>query len=227
MEHDDILPAIERETGAAPRFSIIWLHGLGADGSDFLPIIPELGLPADCAVRFVFPHAPQRPVTCNGGWIMPAWYDIVSLDRDSRRVDEGGLLRSRDAIGRLIERENERGVPSARIILAGFSQGGAVALTTALTWPERLAGVIGLSTYIPLPDLLDTRATEANRGLPVFAAHGEDDDIVAPELGRAARDWLLANGHAVDWREYPLPHSVSFHEIRDIGGWLRERFAVA
>ena len=155
---------------------------------------------------------------------MPAWYDIISLERDSRSVDEDGLLRARAAIGRLIEREKARGIPSERIVLAGFSQGGAVAYTTALTWPERLAGIVALSTYLPLPERVAAEASIANRGLPIFAAHGEDDDVVAPELGRAARDWVLAAGHGVDWHEYPLPHSVSFQEIRDIGAWLRERF---
>jgi len=170
-----ILPAIEIETAAMPRYSVIWLHGLGADGSDFEPVVPALGLDGCPGVRFVFPHAPQIPVTCNGGYVMPAWYDIVSLDADSRVVDAAGILASRQAIRRLIERENQRGVPCARIFVAGFSQGGAVAYATALTHAESLAGVIALSTYIPTPMLLEAEATAANRAVPIFVAHGSEE----------------------------------------------------
>ena len=221
----DYLPAIELETSPAPRCAVIWLHGLGADGSDFVPVVPELGLAASPGVRFVFPHAPAMPVTCNGGYVMPAWYDIISLAPHSREVDEAGIVTSRAAIRRLIERENQRGIPSARIFLAGFSQGGAVAYTTALTHPERLAGVIALSTYLPVPALVEAEATAVNRGLPIFAAHGSQDDVVAPELGAAARDFLRDAGYAVDWSEYPMPHSVCLEEVADIGNWLNERLA--
>jgi phospholipase/carboxylesterase len=222
---DDLLPAIEIETAAVPRYSVIWMHGLGADGSDFEPVVPELGLDGGPGVRFVFPHAPQIAVTCNGGYVMPAWYDIVSLDANNRTVDEGGILASRLAIRRLIERENRRGVPCARIFLAGFSQGGAVAYTTALTHAEALAGVIGLSTYIPTPQLLEREATTANRALPIFAAHGSDDDVVSPELGIRARDFLVRQGYLVEWHEYPMPHSVCLEEVREIGRWLRQGMA--
>jgi phospholipase/carboxylesterase len=218
-----ILPAIEIETAAMPRYSVIWLHGLGADGSDFEPVVPELGLDGCPGVRFVFPHAPQIPVTCNGGYVMPAWYDIVSLDADSRVVDMAGILVSRQAIRRLIERENQRGVPCARIFVAGFSQGGAVAYATALTHAESLAGVIALSTYIPTPTLLEAEATAANRAVPIFAAHGSEDDVVSPGLGIRARDFLIGHGYGVEWREYPMPHSVCLEEVRDIGRWLRGR----
>lgn len=224
---EDLLPAIEVETGAAPRFSVIWLHGLGADGSDFEPVVPELGLDGGPAVRFVFPHAPEMAVTCNGGYVMPAWYDIISLDSSSRVVDEAGIVASRQAVRNLVARENRRGVPSARIFLAGFSQGGAIAYTTALTHAEPLAGVIALSTYIPSPQLLAAEATAANRALPVFAAHGSEDDVVAPELGLRARDFLTDNGYRVEWHDYPMPHTVCQEEITGIGRWLGERMAAA
>ncbi len=219
------LPAIEIETGANPRHAVIWLHGLGADGSDFVPVVPELGLQDSPAVRFVFPHAPAIPVTCNGGWVMPAWYDIVSLDAHARRIDEAGLRRSRDALRALIARENARGVPSGHIVLAGFSQGGAVACTTALTHGERLAGLIMLSTYLPAPQLVADEATAADRDLPIFAAHGVADDVVAPALGHAARDFLAAHGWQPHWHEYPMAHAVCPQEIADVGDWLRARLA--
>lgn len=220
---NDLLPAIEIETAALPRYSVIWMHGLGADGSDFEPVVPELGLDGGPGVRFIFPHAPQIPVTCNGGYVMPAWYDIVSLDADTREVDEAGVIASRHAIRRLIARENQRGVPCARIFVAGFSQGGAVAYTTALTHAESLAGIIALSTYIPTPKLLETEATAANRAVPIFAAHGSDDDVLSPELGIRARDFLVRHGYGVEWHEYPMPHSVCLEEVQEIGRWLRER----
>ena len=218
-----ILPAIEIETAAMPRYSVIWLHGLGADGSDFEPVVPALGLDGCPGVRFVFPHAPQIPVTCNGGYVMPAWYDIVSLDADSRVVDAAGILVSRQAIRRLIERENQRGVPCARIFVAGFSQGGAVTYATALTNAESLAGVIALSTYIPTPALLEAEATAANRAAPIFAAHGSEDDVVSPGLGIRARDFLIRHGYGVEWHEYPMPHSICLEEVQYIGRWLRGR----
>jgi len=224
---DELLPAIELETAAMPQFSVIWLHGLGADGSDFEAVVPELGLARDPGVRFVFPHAPQMPVTCNGGYVMPAWYDIVSLDSNSRTVDAAGIIAPRQAIRRLIERENQRGVPCSRIFLAGFSQGGAVAYTTALTHAETLAGVIALSTYIPTPQLLEDEATAANQGLPIFAAHGSEDDVVSPELGIRARDFLTRHGHQVEWHEYPMPHSVCLEEVQEIGRWLGDRMEAA
>ena len=219
----DQLPAIEVETAANPRFSVIWLHGLGADGSDFPPIVPELGLAGQPGIRFVFPHAPHIPVTCNGGYVMPAWYDIISLAPGSREVDENGIVASRATIRELIARENRRGIPSERIFLAGFSQGGAIAYATALTHPERLAGIIALSTYIPAPALITGEAQAANRDLPIFAAHGSADDVVAPLLGRQARDFLVTHGYAVDWHEYPMPHAVCLEEITALGTWLRAR----
>jgi len=218
MEID--LPPLEVETAANPEYAVIWLHGLGADGSDFVPVVPELGLAESPAVRFIFPHAPYMPVTCNGGYVMRAWYDIISLDSTSRRIDEAGIIASREAVRRLIERENGRGIPVDRIFLAGFSQGGAVAYTTALTHPEKLAGVIALSTYIPSLALLTEDLAEANRDIPIFAAHGTADDVVSPTLGLAARNLLTERGYAIEWHEYPMPHSVCLEEVWAIGRWL-------
>ncbi len=217
----ELLPAIEVETSDNPRYSVIWMHGLGADGSDFVPVVPELGLGNDCAVRFIFPHAPMIPVTCNGGYVMRAWYDIISLEINSRQIDAEGILASRQAICQLIARENERGIPSHRIFIAGFSQGGAVAYVTALTYPERLAGVMALSTYIPNPQWLAEEASEANKSIPIFAAHGRTDNVVSVALGEAARDVLRQRGYQPEWHDYPMPHSVCLEEINDIGKWLR------
>ena len=221
----DLLPAIEVETRPNPSFAVIWLHGLGADGSDFEPVVPELGLDAATGVRFIFPHAPEIPVTCNGGYVMPAWYDIISLESTRREVDESGIVHSRSAIRRLIARENGRGIPSERIFLAGFSQGGAIAYTTALTHPEKLAGVIALSTYIPSVDLLNTEMDAVNQDIPVFAGHGTQDDVVSIQLGLAARDFLQARNFKVDWHDYPMPHSVCLEEVHDIGRWLSARIS--
>ncbi|MCS6764770.1 MAG: alpha/beta hydrolase [Candidatus Protistobacter heckmanni] len=220
-----LLPAIETATGDTATFSIIWMHGLGADGSDFAPIVPELELYDRAGVRFVFPHAPSIPLTCNGGYMMPAWYDIFSLDVHNRSVDESGIVRSRESIRALIARENERGVPSSRIFLAGFSQGGAIAYSAGFTHPEPLAGVIALSTYIPSPTLVENEATEVNKTLPVFAGHGGMDNVVSVELGLRASDLALRLGHPVEWRDYPMQHSVCPEEIHDIGAWLRARMA--
>ncbi|QLQ26723.1 MAG: carboxylesterase [Dechloromonas sp.] len=217
------LPAIEVETRDNPRYAVIWMHGLGADGSDFVPVVPELGLAEAPGARFIFPHAPEIPVTCNGGYVMRAWYDIVSLDSSSREIDEAGIVQSRATVRRLIARENRRGIPCARIFLAGFSQGGAVAYLTALTHDEALAGVIALSTYIPCGELLARERTEANRDIAIFAAHGRADDVVSAELGRRARDLLVRLGYRVDWHEYPMPHAVCIEEIHLLAGWLRDR----
>ncbi|TAH53178.1 MAG: carboxylesterase [Betaproteobacteria bacterium] len=218
-------PPLEVETGPNPRFSVIWLHGLGADGSDFEPVVPELALPDSPAVRFVFPHAPYRPVTCNGGYVMRAWYDIVSLEPGSREIDEAGLLESREIVRRLIQREADRGVPSERIVLAGFSQGGAVTCLSALTHPSPLAGIIALSTYIPSPGLLIREFAQANRHVPIFAAHGTDDDVVSLDLGQQAVAVLRQLGLTPEWRTYDMPHSVSMEEIADIGAWLTRVWA--
>jgi len=221
----ELLPAIEIETAPNPAFSVIWMHGLGADGNDFVPVVPELGLARAPGVRFIFPNAPAIPVTCNGGYVMPAWYDIYSLDEAGRRADEAGIRASREAIRTLIARENARGVPASHIVLAGFSQGGAIAYTTGLTHSETLAGIVALSTYIPAPASLAAEATAANAAIPVFAAHGVEDDIVPLQLGEAARDFLLARHVPVEWHLYRMPHSVCLEEIAAIGAWLGRRFA--
>ena len=214
------MEAIVVDTGPNPAWAVIWLHGLGADGTDFEPVVPELGLPETPAVRFIFPHAPYQPVTCNGGYVMRAWYDIISLARDSREIDEAGLIAARQRVRSLIADEVARGIPAERIILAGFSQGGAVAYLTGLTHPERLGGIVALSTYIPSPRLLRAELVAEQLEVPVFAAHGDEDDVVAPELGEAARDLLRELGARPEWRSYPMPHSVCLEEIRDLGQWL-------
>ncbi|MBS1139403.1 MAG: carboxylesterase [Proteobacteria bacterium] len=212
---------IEIQTNAAPRFAVIWLHGLGADGSDFVPIIDELGLSGAEGIRFIFPHAPYRAVTCNGGYEMRAWYDIISLEPTNREIDVAGLLESRATVRQLIAREVERGIPAERIFLAGFSQGGAVAYLTALTHDQPLAGLIALSTYIPAPELQIEEAAAANRQLPIYAAHGIHDDVVSLELGKKAKALLEANGYQIAWQTYPMPHSVCLEEVSAIGAWLQ------
>jgi phospholipase/carboxylesterase len=212
-----MLNAIELTTGEAPQLAVIWMHGLGADGHDFEPIVPELrlGIP----VRFVFPHAPMRPVTINGGMAMRAWYDILGFDRHAQE-DVAGIRASAIAVGELIEREIERGIPSERIVLAGFSQGGAVALQTALREPRPLAGVLALSTYLPLAASLASERSAANAGVPIFMAHGTSDSVLPFSLGESSRRALEALGYVVDWRSYSMAHSVCLEEIGAIGAWL-------
>ncbi|MEN9902761.1 MAG: hypothetical protein RL651_1425 [Pseudomonadota bacterium] len=216
---------IELETGQAPRYSVIWMHGLGADGSDFEPIVPYLGLDPSVSVRFVFPNAPQIPVTCNGGFVMPAWYDIISLAADSREIDEAGLLASRDTIAGLIEREVARGIPANHIFLAGFSQGGAVAYLTGLSYKEALAGIIALSTYIPSPSQAAQLATSASKPTPLFIAHGTHDDVVSLKLGEIARNTVTELGYTFNWQTYPMGHEVCLPEIQAIGAWINARIS--
>jgi phospholipase/carboxylesterase len=213
------LEAIEIETTASPGVSIIWMHGLGADGHDFVDIVPELRLPARPGVRFVFPHAPMRPVTINGGYVMRAWYDIRD-DGGVRREDPAGVRASQKAIEALIQREKERGVPAASIVLAGFSQGGAMALHTSLRHGERLAGVMALSCSLPLADTLAAEAAPANRDVPIFMAHGAQDPMIPMARALRARETLVGLGYRVEWHEYPMPHSVCAEEVRDISTWL-------
>jgi phospholipase/carboxylesterase len=215
----DQLEAIEIETAASPGASIIWMHGLGADGHDFVDVVPELGLPARPGVRFVFPHAPMRPVTINGGYVMRAWYDIRD-DDGVRREDPAGVRASQRAIEALIAREKERGVPAAAIVLAGFSQGGAMALHTALRRTERLAGVMALSCSLPLADTLAAEAAPANRDVSIFMAHGTHDPMIPMARALRAREVLTGLGYRLEWHEYPMPHSVCVEEIADIGVWL-------
>ncbi|MBC7751844.1 MAG: alpha/beta hydrolase [Candidatus Saccharibacteria bacterium] len=216
----DARTEIEIETAPNPTFTVIWLHGLGADGNDFAPIVPELGLSKLAAVRFIFPHADHMPVTINGGYRMPAWYDILSLDGSNRQIDEAGILATRNRIRALITRENARGIPSERIVLAGFSQGGAMAYTIGLTHPEKLAGIMPLSAYLPAPELLKNEFATVNRDTPLFAGHGTHDDVVLLPMGTDARDQVQALGCKVEWHTYPMAHSVCIEEIRDIGQWL-------
>lgn len=220
---NETLPAIELETAPNPTLSIIWMHGLGADGNDFVSIVPELRLPAAPGVRFIFPHAPMMPVTCNNGYVMRAWYDIELLDDASRRADEAGILASCDAVRRLIERENERGIPTERIVLAGFSQGGAMAYMAGLSHPDKLAGIMALSAYIPAPKLFAANISAANRDTPIFIAHGSDDDVLPVELGLRACDMLQQQNYAVEWHVYPMTHSVCLPEVLAIGKWLTLR----
>ena len=214
-----MLDTHEIETGPNPATTLIVLHGLGADGHDFVPICGELDLSTLGAVRYVFPHAPERPVTINGGYVMRAWYDILGTDL-VRREDEAGLRESQAAIAALVDRERQRGVAASRIVLMGFSQGCAMALMTALRHPERLAGAVGLSGYLPLAASTAAERSPANAGLPIFMAHGTQDGVVVPARGQASRDALRALGHEVAWHEYPMPHSVCLDEIRDIQSWL-------
>ncbi len=209
------LPHIALESGKNPQHSIIWLHGLGADGHDFVPMVDELKLPV--AVRYIFPHAPKIPVTVNGGFVMRAWYDIAG-NSIHKKQDEAGIRRSHLAIVALIEQEIARGIPHKNIFLAGFSQGGAIALHTALRLEKPLAGVLALSTYLPLAELATSEATR--HATPIFMAHGRSDSVVPYELGIASRDQLLALGCNVKWHVYAMQHSVCAEELKDIQAWL-------
>ena len=214
---DDYLPTVEVETGEQPETSILWLHGLGADGHDFEPIVPELGLPFP--VRYIFPHAPARRVTLNNGMTMRAWYDIFSFERDGP-VDAAGMRESQRSIEALLKREQQRGVSADRIVLAGFSQGGAIALQTGLAYPQKLAGIMGLSCYLPLQDGFEKTCSQENRTTPVFLAHGSMDPVLPQALGENARDFLVQQGYQVEWHSYLVAHGVCPPEIKDIGSWL-------
>jgi phospholipase/carboxylesterase len=215
----ELLSSIERESGPEPRASVIWLHGLGADGNDFVPIVPELRLPPQIAIRFVFPHAPIRPVTINNGMRMRAWYDIAAADL-TNRADLGGVRQSASELEALIERERARGIAAGKIVLAGFSQGGAIALYAGVRYRERLAGIMALSTYLIGPDTLATEASPANAEAPIFMAHGTADPVVRYVWGEASKRLLEARGYAVEWHSYPMEHSVCIEEVRAIGAWL-------
>lgn len=219
-----LLETVEHETGPAPAWSILWLHGLGADGHDFAPIVPELVRPGWPHLRFVFPHAPVRAVTINNGHRMRAWYDIRDLDF-GQRADEAGVRASIAQVEALIARENERGVPSARIVLAGFSQGGAIALATGLRREAGLAGLVALSTYLPLATSTAAETTAAGRRTPVFMAHGRADPVIPIAIGQASGQTLRILGLTVEWHDYAMPHSVCAGEIGDLGDWLSTRFA--
>jgi phospholipase/carboxylesterase len=215
----ELLETIEVKTGLHPDAAVIWLHGLGADGNDFVPIVDELKLPAGLRIRFVFPHAPMMPVTINGGYVMRAWYDI-QFDGVERRPDSEGIRASQTEIEKLIAREKSRGIAADRIVLAGFSQGGAITLQTGLRHGERLAGLMVLSSYLPMPERLRAEAASANADVPIFYAHGRFDPMI--EISRAERSvaQLTEHGYAVEWHEYPMEHSVCLEEIQAISAWL-------
>ena len=218
------LETIEVKTGPQPTASMIVLHGLGADGNDFVPVAQELDLREIGSVRFVFPHAPTMPVTINGGYVMRAWYDILGTDL-VRREDERGLRQSQLLVEALIAQERARGVASTRILLAGFSQGCALTLMTGLRCAERLAGLVGLSGYLPLADKVAAERTSVNADIPIFMAHGRMDPVIPIARALASRDALVALGHAVEWHEYPMPHSVCAEEIADLERWLKRVLA--
>lgn len=214
------LETLDIDTAPKPTACVIILHGLGADGSDFVPVCKELDLRSVGAVRFVMPNAPVMPVSINGGYRMPAWYDILPTDDLSKREDEGGLRNSCAAITEVIEREVQGGIPPERIVLMGFSQGCAMALMTGLRFPHKLAGIVALSGYLPLPAATEAERHAANLRTPIFMAHGQYDDVVAMSRGRAAFDQLQALGHQVEWHDYGMEHSLCLDEVRDINAWL-------
>ncbi|GIX38094.1 MAG: carboxylesterase [Silanimonas sp.] len=222
-----MLETIETTTGAKPVFSVIWLHGLGADGHDFAPIVPELVRPHWPALRFVFPHAPVMPITLNNGYPMRAWYDIVSLDFGKGREDAAGVRRSIAEVEALIARERDRGLPPGRVLLAGFSQGGAITLATGLRREQALLGLVALSTYLPLATETPAEATPQGLATPLFMAHGTQDPVVPLAAGQKSVEALKALGMEATLRRYPMPHSVCAEEIRDLGDWMEARFATA
>ena len=220
----DLLESIEIETAPNPDAAVVWMHGLGADGHDFEPIVPELRLPATTRIRFVFPHAPLRPVTINQGHVMRAWYDIRAL-AGVRREDEAGVRQSARQVEALLARERQRGIAPGRIVVAGFSQGGAMALHVGLRHPDRLAGILALSCYLPIANTLDTELSPANRDVPIFWAHGLHDPMIPQAMAEQGRAQLGELGYQIDWHQYPIPHSVSAEEIADVARWLERVLA--
>ena len=214
------LETIQLDTGANPTASVIWLHGLGASGDDFVPIVNELDLTGLPAIRFIFPHAPTMAVTINNGYVMRAWYDILGTDL-TRREDESGLRASQAMVEQLIAQEKARGVPAERIVLAGFSQGCAMTLQTGLRYPERLAGLLCLSGYVPLNATINAERHPANQPTPIFLAHGRGDQVIPISRAEQSRDLLRALGFDVEWHEYMMPHSVCQEEVEDISAWFR------
>jgi phospholipase/carboxylesterase len=213
------LERVELATGTHPVGTVIWMHGLGADGWDFVPIVRELAIPPELALRFIFPHAPERPVTINNGHVMRAWYDIAQQDI-ARVPDERGIRESQAQVEALIAEEKARGIPASKIVLAGFSQGGAIALQAGLRHGERLAGIMALSTYLPLESSVEAEASVANRRLPILMVHGTQDPVIPLQLAEASRQVLAHRGYDVDWKAYPMPHSVCAEEVTDIAEFL-------
>lgn len=222
----ELLDTVDIVTGPDPRFSVVWLHGLGADGHDFEPLVPQLVRPDWPALRFVFPHAPVRPVTVNGGMRMRAWYDISGTELANKQ-DETGIRDSMQKVDALLARETARGIPPERQFLAGFSQGGAITLSLLVRRREPLAGAIALSTYLPLADLAEREVAAEAKRIPLFQAHGSLDPVVPQGLGLMSREWLTRHGFQVDWHSYPMPHSVSVDEIRHLTQWLDQRVRAA
>jgi len=221
--NDTLLDAVEINPAGSPRACIIWLHGLGADGHDFEPLIPQLGLVASLGVRVVLPHAPRRPVTINGGMEMPAWYDIITQDFN-RSQDVSGIRQSEQQLRALIQREIDAGIPAANILLAGFSQGSAMVLHTGLRYPQPLAGILALSGYLLLPELLATERASVNDSTPIMMAHGNQDPVVPLPMAEQSRELLQQQGYHVDWHSYPMQHAVCPEEVRDIRDWLTALF---
>ena len=219
-----LLPRVEIESAPTPTAAVIWLHGLGADGNDFAALVPQLDLRNCAPIRFVFPHAPDMPVTINGGYVMPAWYDILGTDLVQRQ-DTAGIHRSAAAITALIEHEMARGIAANRIVLAGFSQGSAIALHTGLRYPKRLAGIVALSGYLPLAESLAVERSFANTDTPILMCHGNMDPVVPIQRGEASRDRLSSLGYRVQWQSYPLEHSVHPQEVADISAFLQRVLA--
>jgi phospholipase/carboxylesterase len=220
-----MLDCITLEPDSPATACVIWMHGLGADGNDFVPIVPELNLPTGHGVRFVFPNAPTMPVTINGGYVMRAWYDIVSAELD-KRADEGGVRRSQTLIEELIADQRSKGIAADRILLAGFSQGGVIALQTGLRHPEKLAGIMALSTYLACADSLGVEASVANRQIPLFMVHGSMDPVIPVALAKLSKARLETHGYKVEWHEYGMPHSVCAEEIDDIAAFLKRVLAL-
>lgn len=214
-----LLPAIELTTDHNPSTSVIWLHGLGADGNDFVPVVKELNLPEDKPIRFIFPHAPMRPITINSGYVMRGWYDL-GLVGGQLTSKEDDIRASQQALEALIEREIERGIAPEKIILAGFSQGGVMALQTGLRYPKRLGGILALSTYLALANSLSVERSEANAAIPIYMAHGNQDPIIPLVMATNSRNELQRLGYQVEWHEYTMQHSLCIEEIESIGQWL-------
>ena len=220
----NFLPHVEIESGPNPTSAVIWLHGLGADGNDFAAVVPQLQLSGCQAIRFIFPHAPIMPVTINGGYEMPAWYDIFGANLLSQQ-DAVGIKRSEHAIAALIDRELDRGILLQNVVLAGFSQGCAMALHTGLRYKQKLAGIVALSGYLPLADSLAHERSQANANTPIFMAHGTHDPVVVMDRGEVSKNTLIALGYSVQWRTYAMAHSVHPEELADISKFLKEVLA--
>ncbi|MEP1445338.1 MAG: alpha/beta hydrolase-fold protein [Paraglaciecola sp.] len=218
------LPYVEVNPDVKAKATVIWLHGLGDSGNGFAPIVPDLKLPSELGIRFVFPHAPTRPVTINNGMLMRAWYDITSLDFN-HRADSQGVKESSAFVANLIEQEIAQGIPANKIVLAGFSQGGVIALNLGTRYEKTLAGIMSMSSYMSEPEKLKEEAHSANKSTPIFVAHGTHDDVVPVFMGNAAFKVLQSNGYQVTWHEYAMQHNVCMQQLNDISSWLQEKLA--